>query len=138
MACYYCGAEKVYAQGLCVACYHRNRRNGTPERKTTKTRKRNPPSEKVKAILADYNKTMNQTETAKRFHLSRQYVNYIVNHYGVSEYRQYSTDVLDALKEKFPKFSKVALCMVRNPQYGVDLSADAKRYLKSLEESKND
>ena len=51
--------------------------------------------------------------------------------------RAYSTDVLDALKEKFPKFSKVALCMVRNPQYGVDLSADAKRYLKSLEENEN-
>ena len=50
--------------------------------------------------------------------------------------RAYSTDVLDALKGKFPKFSKVALCMVRNPQYGVDLSADAKRYLKSLEETK--
>jgi len=50
--------------------------------------------------------------------------------------RVYSTDVLDALKEKFPKFSKVALCMVRNPQYGVDLSADAKRFLKSLEDSK--
>ena len=52
--------------------------------------------------------------------------------------RAYSTDVLDALKEKFPKFSKVALCMVRNPQYGVDLSKDAKRYLKSLEEGRND
>lgn len=136
MACYYCGAEKVYAKGLCVACYHRSRRNGTPERKTAKTRKRNPPSDKVKAILADYNKTMNQAETAKRFHLSHQYVNYIVNRYGGSEYRQYSTDVLDALKEKFPKFSKVALCMVRNPQYGVDLSKDAKRFLKSLEDSK--
>lgn len=52
--------------------------------------------------------------------------------------RAYSTDVLDALKEKFPKFSKVALCMVRNPQYGVDLSRDAKRFLKSLEEGRND
>ena len=51
--------------------------------------------------------------------------------------RDYSTDVLEALKVRFPKFSKVALCMVRNPQYGVDLSRDAKRYLKSLEGNEN-
>jgi hypothetical protein len=62
--------------------------------------------------------------------------------YGQVEYKQdrqraYSTDVLDALKEKFPKFSKVALCMVRNPQYGVDLSKEAKKYLKLLEENAN-
>ena len=50
--------------------------------------------------------------------------------------RDYSTDVLEALKVRFPKFSKVALCMIRNPQYGVDLSKEAKKYLKSLEESK--
>ena len=135
MACWYCGAENVYAHGLCYACYHRNRRNGTPDRKR-RGRPKKPPSEKVKAILADYNLTMNQAKTAERLHLSRQYVSFVVNNYSGDVYRQYSTDILDALKEKFPKFSKVALCMVRNPQYGVDLSADAKRYLKSLEETK--
>ena len=62
--------------------------------------------------------------------------------YGKLEYkrdrpRAYSTDILDALKEKFPKFSKVALCMIRNPQYGVDLSNEAKRYLKALEGNAN-
>ena len=52
--------------------------------------------------------------------------------------RDYSTDLLEALKVRFPKFSKVALCMVRNPQYGVDLSKEAKKYLKALEGNGND
>ena len=33
------------------------------------------------------------------------------------------------LKEKFPKFSKITACMVNNPEYGVTLSPEAKRWL---------
>lgn len=55
--------------------------------------------------------------------------------YGVLEYkkdrpREYSKEIIDVVRKRYPKFSKVALCMIRNPQYGVDLSDEAKKYLK--------
>lgn len=48
--------------------------------------------------------------------------------------REYGKEVVDILKKHYPKFSKVQLCMIRNPEYGVDLSKEAKKYLKSLGE----
>ena len=36
---------------------------------------------------------------------------------------------VERMREKFPKFSKVALCMVNNPEYGIDFSEEAKRHL---------
>ena len=33
MSCTYCGAAKHWARGLCAACYYRQRRNGSVERK---------------------------------------------------------------------------------------------------------
>lgn len=58
--------------------------------------------------------------------------------YGSVEYkrnrpRDYSKDVIGVLKKRYPKFSKIALCMIRNPEYGVDLSVDAKKFLKEME-----
>lgn len=58
--------------------------------------------------------------------------------YGSLEYkkdrpRKYSNDIIDVMKKRYPKFSKVALCMIRNREYGVDLSVEAKRYLKAME-----
>lgn len=47
--------------------------------------------------------------------------------------RKYSKDIIDVLQKRYPKFSKITLCMIRNPEYGVDLSADAKRFLKDME-----
>jgi hypothetical protein len=47
--------------------------------------------------------------------------------------RKYSKEVISILKKRYPKFSKVALCMIRNPEYGVDLSDNAKKYLKEAE-----
>lgn len=44
------------------------------------------------------------------------------------------------LKEKFPKFSKITACMVNNPEYGVTLSPEAKRWLnrgKNKEKQRN-
>lgn len=46
--------------------------------------------------------------------------------------RDYSKDVIGVLKKRYPKFSKIALCMIRNPEYGVDLSPDAKKFLKEM------
>lgn len=83
MACAYCGKKTAYAKGLCMACYQRQRRNGT---------------------LA----------------------------YKRDRQRKYGNDVVGILKKRYPKFSKVALCMIRNPEYGVDLSADAKRLLRMM------
>lgn len=40
-----------------------------------------------------------------------------------------SKEIVELMQTQFPKFSKIALCMVRNPQYGVDYSAAAKRLL---------
>ena len=34
------------------------------------------------------------------------------------------------MKKQYPKFSKVTLCMIRNKEYGVDLSKEAKQLLK--------
>jgi len=34
------------------------------------------------------------------------------------------------MKKRYPKFSKVTLCMIRNREYGVDLSKEAKQFLK--------
>ena len=44
--------------------------------------------------------------------------------------REYSKDIIDVMKKRYPKFSKVALCMIRNREYGVDLSKEAKQFLK--------
>lgn len=40
-----------------------------------------------------------------------------------------SKEIVELMQTQFPKFSKITLCMVRNPQYGVDYSAAAKRLL---------
>lgn len=58
--------------------------------------------------------------------------------YGSVEYkrnrpREYSKDIVGVMKKKYPKFSKVTLCMIRNREYGVDLTVEAKRYLKEME-----
>ena len=37
---------------------------------------------------------------------------------------------MELMKTQFPKFSKVTLCMINNPEYGVDYSAAAKRLLR--------
>lgn len=44
--------------------------------------------------------------------------------------KKYSAGVTRLLSEKFPKFTRIQLCMVNNPEYGLDLSAQAKRYLR--------
>ena len=33
------------------------------------------------------------------------------------------------MQQRFPKFSKASLCMVNNPEYGVDISPAGKRWL---------
>lgn len=38
-------------------------------------------------------------------------------------------ETVELLQQHFPKFTKVALCMVRNPEYGVTFSPKAKRIL---------
>ena len=40
-----------------------------------------------------------------------------------------STETVELMQTQFPKFSRVAYCMVKNPEYGVDYSAAAKRLL---------
>lgn len=40
-----------------------------------------------------------------------------------------SAEIISLMQTRFPKFSKVQLCMIRNPEYGVDFSAAAKRLL---------
>ena len=42
-------------------------------------------------------------------------------------------EIVALMQTKFPKFSKVQLCMIRNPEYGVDFSAAAKRLLRKKE-----
>jgi hypothetical protein len=42
-------------------------------------------------------------------------------------------ETVELLQQHFPKFTKVALCMVRNPEYGVTLSPKAKRILDKAE-----
>ena len=39
--------------------------------------------------------------------------------------------IVAKMQQRFPKFSKVALCMIRNPEYGVDFSPAAKRYMRN-------
>ena len=41
-------------------------------------------------------------------------------------------EIVSVLKEKFPKFSKIAWCMAQNPAYGVALSEDAARTLQEI------
>lgn len=43
---------------------------------------------------------------------------------------KYGPEVTRALKEKFPKFSRVTLCMINNPEYGIFFSEEAESYLK--------
>lgn len=38
-------------------------------------------------------------------------------------------ETVELLQQHFPKFTKVALCMVRNPEYGVTFSPKAKAIL---------
>ena len=42
---------------------------------------------------------------------------------------RYPTSVTMTLKQRFPKFSKIQLAMVNNPEYGVDISLEAKNWL---------
>lgn len=43
-----------------------------------------------------------------------------------------SKEIIATLRSKFPKFSKVTLCMVRNPAYGCALSEEAVRTLQDI------
>ena len=40
-----------------------------------------------------------------------------------------SKEIIDKLNTKFPKFSRIQMCMIRNPEYGVQMSTAAKRYM---------
>lgn len=41
-----------------------------------------------------------------------------------------SVEIVRLISEKFPKFSKIQLCMLRNPEYGVRLVPEAERLLR--------
>lgn len=41
-----------------------------------------------------------------------------------------SGEIIRVLSERYPKFSKIQLCMIRNPEYGVCLAPEAKKLLK--------
>ena len=41
-----------------------------------------------------------------------------------------SKDIVRILSEYYPKFSKVQVCMIRNPEYGIRLTAKGERILK--------
>lgn len=41
-------------------------------------------------------------------------------------------EIVEAMRTKFPKFSRVVLCMARNPAYGCVLSEDAARTLQEI------
>lgn len=43
--------------------------------------------------------------------------------------KKYPSEVTNILKERFPFFSKIALCYANNPLYGVDISPAAKDWL---------
>lgn len=43
-----------------------------------------------------------------------------------------SRQAIDAISAVFPKYTKVAHCMVVNPEYGVRLSPEAERIIKDL------
>ena len=125
--CKYCGEREVYVKssGLCSACYQRLRRNGTLDRK----RRFIGADEKcsfcgkgpVQSLGLCYNCYARQRRNG-------------TPDYKRNQPREYGTEIIAALKKRYPKFSKVALCMIRNPEYGVDLSRDAKNFLKKLEE----
>lgn len=44
---------------------------------------------------------------------------------------KYLEQVYDALHEKYPKFGRVQMCMVRNPEYGLQMAAGAVSVLKA-------
>lgn len=43
--------------------------------------------------------------------------------------KKYPSETVKLLQNKFPKFNRIALCYVNNPEYGVDISAEGKRLL---------
>ena len=51
--------------------------------------------------------------------------------------RQESRELVDLMRTQFPKFSKVTLCMIRNPEYGVDFSAKAKKLIEKKKPRKS-
>ena len=46
--------------------------------------------------------------------------------------KKYPTETTKLLQEAFPKFSKICLSMANNPEYGVDISPDAKLWLNRM------
>lgn len=44
---------------------------------------------------------------------------------------KYLEQVYDALHEKYPKFGRVQLCMVRNPEYGLQMASGALSVLRA-------
>jgi len=43
----------------------------------------------------------------------------------------YTVQVVEALHEQFPKFTAVQMSLIRNPAYGLQLSAEAKEVLRN-------
>ena len=43
----------------------------------------------------------------------------------------YTLQVIDALKDEYPKFTKVQMSLIRNPAYGLQLASDAEAMLKA-------
>ena len=43
----------------------------------------------------------------------------------------YTDQVVEALQKQFPKFTRVQMSLIRNPAYGLQLSAEAKEVLKN-------
>ena len=46
--------------------------------------------------------------------------------------KRYPSDTVKLLSTEFPKFSKITLCYVNNPEYGVDISPEAKRWFNRM------
>lgn len=44
--------------------------------------------------------------------------------------RKEASEVIKTVSEKYPKFTKIQLCMIRNPEYGLRLAPEAERLLK--------
>lgn len=44
---------------------------------------------------------------------------------------KYQEQVYAALREKYPKFGKVQMCMVRNPEYGLQMASGALSILRA-------
>ena len=38
----------------------------------------------------------------------------------------------EALADKFPKFTRVQMCMIRNPEYGIQLAPEAVSVLRDI------